>query len=1093
VRYNGNTVNARWFARPVATSAVVAVLLLSSVLAAGGAHANATPAAGLGEVAGGPADILHSHRLVGAPIQAHPQSSAVSNPYWLAYSPYENAVYVAAPPSSVDIVYMNASPYLGANQTIPVGSDPFGVAVNPSNGLVYVTNSGSGNVSVLDGLDAAPIGSVPVGADPVGVAYDPVDNAVFVADSGSNEVTAFNATTGVVLATVGVGVAPVGVAVDTANGQVFVADSASSNITILDPSPIAVATSVAAGDLPYGVAFDNASGNVYVTDEGSSEVTVLAGATDLPVTTIAIPGEGLLQGIAYDYDANQLWIGAGTIDVAVIDPATETFSATMNEDPSGVAYDSATGDMCLTNTANRTFECVLTLTTFSSTVPVTFAETGLPAATPWGVSLDGVTALTTNQSSVTVYVPDGSGFTYEVSALGADYVPSPASGTMNITWAATRENVTFSAGPPTLDQAVFRETGLPAGEVWWVVFGGEALSSTQSPIRFNTTVGNYSYAPEGPAGFVGSPALGTIDLVVPQRNVSVAFLPSDASFLVYAYESGLGPGALWGIGFSTSTGENQVGSIQTSAYYGYLDFYAENGTYNYTAFGPAGYYAYNSTGTFTVDGGVVGLSVDFSTTPPPPPDYQIWFNESGLPFGTLWSLNFSGEMRQSNTTSPQGATIGFAAQNGTYPWWSYPTLAGTGATMYAPTQSSGSVSVAGANVYVFVAFQPEGPTWLVSFTESGLPSGTPWTVNLSSFVVTSISSALTFDEPNGTYAYFVYGVSGYTPSPDSGAFLLSGSAVGVSINYSASGGSGGGSYAVRFVETGLPSGTDWSVNLSGNWLASTGTTITFSEPNGTYGYEIPALPGYYDPESEEGSVGVAGGNVSVGVVFSTSPGNGSQYYRVTVLASGLPNGSEWGVTLAGMSRTTAASSLSFTLANGSYNYTVTSPSGYTTNDSGSLVVAGAPVTVTVGFLPFTYLLAVSEVGLPSGTAWSLTATADATGRETTVGSEGGAAQLHLANGSYTLSASVPLGYVAHLSETELTVAGAVPAPVSVVYDLPGAASPSGGGLSVWTWVAVAAGAVAALVGVALVHARRRPPVAWTVPGPSAGEISPPAR
>lgn len=47
-----------------------------------------------------------------------------------------------------------------------------------------------------------------------------------------------------------------------------------------------------------------------------------------------------------------------------------------------------------------------------------------------------------------------------------------------------------------------------------------------------------------------------------------------------------------------------------------------------------------------------------------------------------------------------------------------------------------------------------------------------------------------------------------------------------------------------FQENGLPSGQNWSVNLSGHLLFSTGTSITFTESNGTYPLAIGPVPGY---------------------------------------------------------------------------------------------------------------------------------------------------------------------------------------------------------------------------------------------------------
>ncbi len=82
-----------------------------------------------------------------------------------------------------------------------------------------------------------------------------------------------------------------------------------------------------------------------------------------------------------------------------------------------------------------------------------------------------------------------------------------------------------------------------------------------------------------------------------------------------------------------------------------------------------------------------------------------------------------------------------------------------------------------------------GTTYLVNFTESGLPSGTSWSVILNGQSQSSSLKAIFFSEPNGSYAYTVGGVSGYSASPSSGNVVVNGSVVRVAISFSlASGG-----------------------------------------------------------------------------------------------------------------------------------------------------------------------------------------------------------------------------------------------------------------------------------------------------------------
>jgi YVTN family beta-propeller protein len=66
-----------------------------------------------------------------------------------------------------------------------------GLAVNPTTGHVYVTNSSTGVVNVINGDTYNVVGTVPVGLDPFGVAVDPTTNRVYVVNRGANSLSVF--------------------------------------------------------------------------------------------------------------------------------------------------------------------------------------------------------------------------------------------------------------------------------------------------------------------------------------------------------------------------------------------------------------------------------------------------------------------------------------------------------------------------------------------------------------------------------------------------------------------------------------------------------------------------------------------------------------------------------------------------------------------------------------------------------------------------------------------------------------------------------------------------------------------------------------
>jgi len=208
------------------------------------------------------------------------------------------------------------------------------------------------------------------------------------------------------------------------------------------------------------------------------------------------------------------------------------------------------------------------------------------------------------------------------------------------------------------------------------------------------------------------------------------------------------------------------------------------------------------------------------------------------------------------------------------------------------------------------------PTRTVTFTESGLPSGTPWSVTLNGTTKSSTTNTITFIEPNGTYSYRIATVNEiYSPSSSSETFTVSGANVNIGITFNLV------TYSVTFTESGLPTGTSWSVTFNGETGTSTTSTISFTEPNGAYSFSIPSVSGYSASPSS-GSVTVNGASVNQAITFTAVAPSA---YTVTFTESGLPTGTSWSVTLNGLTRSSTSNSISFTgVLAGSYAWNASS-------------------------------------------------------------------------------------------------------------------------------------------------------------------------
>jgi len=92
------------------------------------------------------------------------------------------------------------------------------------------------------------------------------------------------------------------------------------------------------------------------------------------------------------------------------------------------------------------------------------------------------------------------------------------------------------------------------------------------------------------------------------------------------------------------------------------------------------------------------------------------------------------------------------------------------------------------NAYNFVNAQSgviiNKKNYVVTFTESGLQTGTSWSISLNGTSQSSTTSSISFQEPNGTYSFTVGSIAGYSASPPSGSLTVSGSSVNETIVFS---------------------------------------------------------------------------------------------------------------------------------------------------------------------------------------------------------------------------------------------------------------------------------------------------------------------
>lgn len=365
-------------------------------------------------------------------------------------------------------------------------------------------------------------------------------------------------------------------------------------------------------------------------------------------------------------------------------------------------------------------------------------------------------------------------------------------------------STTFNVVVPEMFAVTFNETGLPNGTSWTVTLNGVATTGSGTTVNFTEPNGAYTYTIASP-GFAGMPHAGTVTVASSAVEVPVVFT-------LYLYAIVFHASGLVGQSWNVTLGSMGTGPQTLSTTGANLTFREPNGSYNFVVGSPAGFSVSSVTGSVAVSGASPApLDLVFSET-----TYAVWFNESGLPTGRLWSVQANGA-----TTSSTGPSIELHLANGSYAFAAQ-------ADGFNATPSGGSFVVSGAGTALHVTFSKARYT--LTFDALGLPAGTAWTLKFNGTSQTVTGASVNLTVPNGTYPWSVSSAQ-YSASPGAGTVTVAGPPATVSINFTLQ------LYNVTFTVVGLPSGHYWIVLVSGSDHGSyntTNTSFTISLPNGSY-------------------------------------------------------------------------------------------------------------------------------------------------------------------------------------------------------------------------------------------------------------------
>ena len=758
-----------------------------------------------------------------------------------------------------------------------MGGFPSTLALDPATGELVVTSAALDpelvNASTLTNVSALPV----PGAAGFALGPDPRDLTIL---NGSTSIFTVNLST-LNVTSLSVGVAsysgdwlPNGafVAVDGADAAAYLVTThppvLMSNLTVvLTPSMTAPGTRVTIGvsfgggvapfttrytGLPYGCAGSNAT----------AITCVPRAAGRYSITAFVVNATGVIESasatlfvvLGFSDTVKEIGLPSGTNWTIVMDDGVTAAGA---------------GSSLTVETSNGTHAVVAEATGFEAApleiesdvsganvsqvvrfLPLhllTFAESGLPFATPWSLTVAG-SGIPLSTAALVLSVPDGT-YGFAVGYV-PQYGPTPAGGSVVVSGTDRTVRIQFTANAYTV---TFEEVGLPSGTVWGgsLAPGGASWSTTAHEANLSVQNGSYAWNVTSTSGEIAIPSHGSITVAGRPLTVGIGFTAPPARYQVEFNARGFAVGVGWNVTIASTTlalfGDGNASTNLT------------NGTYPYVVHAPPRYRAVPSSGEVTVAGANVSLPIVFSKTL-----YTVDFSAIGLPAGKAWTVSVGG-----TTVTSRNTSISTSLPAGTFNYL----VTGPSGFRVGGIPPAGSVVVTNANITEHLLFQ-RGGTGAVRVTAGGLPRGATWCAEVGGEESCTGRSSMVFRNLTpGNYSYAlvsplvnqtVRATLGGQIVPSSGTLTAAPRATTLSLKFVYR-------YPVLFDEVGLPLGELWSVRLAGTTVGSYGVGLVFAEPNGTYSFRVTPVFGYRASASVTRPA-VHGGAVMVIITFRVTPG-----------------------------------------------------------------------------------------------------------------------------------------------------------------------------------------------------------------------------
>jgi YVTN family beta-propeller protein len=264
--------------------------------------------------------------------------------------------------------------------TITTGTSPYAVAVNQITKTIYISNIDSNNVTVINGNTDSPITSISIDSplanyDTGGIAINLLTNKIYVSKEYDDLVSAINGATNTLITDAGaVYPIPIGdnypsdIKANTLTNKIYVAVWGGSSVYVINGATDVATAITDTGSLidnNYGIAINQNTNRIYTTNNYGDSISVIDGESDTVLENITVGDSPI--GIDVNPVTNRIYVAnSSASSITVIDGNTNssitTITANIGNTPTGVAVNSKTNRIYVSNSASGTVSVINGLT-----------------------------------------------------------------------------------------------------------------------------------------------------------------------------------------------------------------------------------------------------------------------------------------------------------------------------------------------------------------------------------------------------------------------------------------------------------------------------------------------------------------------------------------------------------------------------------------------------------------------------------------------------------------------------------------------------------------------------------------------------------